>query len=650
LQADGTWGNPRFKGNIQIFDAGFQMANPNGTRKNGPVPPPQNLELPSASAKVDWGPKGLLAALNAVLNKSGKIEAKVTSSEPARLAFPRQGKIDLLWTEINLLALQPFLPEGFFLEGRVDGKLRGAWFPDFRLDMAGGLKVAPGKLIRQGEKGLISARINQADLDFLWAGERAQGNVSLSLADYGSLKGTFLLPLPARPPLRFDPAGPVQVSLQGKAQEKGMLSSFFPGMIEETRGNIDLDFSVDGTWSKPNPRGSLLLTNAGAYLPSLGMRIEDLSSRWKLRNGQIQIESLRARSGPGQVEGAGTIWLKRWGIERFEGNLKGEKFQISYLPNLRIQSSPSLQFQGNPKHISVRGEILLPEVDLYEVSAPGVARLSSDVVMIDQASERKPALSMDIQVRVTLGDRIRVKAGGIETRLTGNLDLKISGLKPEELRARGEIHLAEGFFSGYGLSLRIERGRFIYAGGPVDNPELDILALRRSEDLEKLYNVKVGVAIFGSLKNPKVKLYSQPAMKDEEILSYLILARPYDPKQGNLSLLVIGAGGLVKGGSPGVLDKMKGALGIDTVDIQSGTGQTTTGQTGTPQAMMGEVQRSLVTVGKYLTPQLYVSYGYSAFTSEQLLKVRYQISRQWEVETWRGNEMGIDLYYRIDFY
>jgi translocation and assembly module TamB len=165
-----------------------------------------------------------------------------------------------------------------------------------------------------------------------------------------------------------------------------------------------------------------------------------------------------------------------------------------------------------------------------------------------------------------------------------------------------------------------------------------------------MYNIKVGVAIFGNLKNPNVKLYSQPSMRDEEILSYLILGRPYDPKQGNLSLLVIGAGGLVKGGSPGVLDKMKGALGIDTVDIQSGTGQTTTGQTGTPQAMMGEVQRSLVTVGKYLTPQLYVSYGYSAFTSEQLLKVRYQISRQWEVETWRGNEMGIDLYYRIDFY
>jgi translocation and assembly module TamB len=186
-----------------------------------------------------------------------------------------------------LLVLQPLLPEGLLLEGQVSGKIKGAWLPDFRLDMAGGLNVTQGNLTWRGERSLISARINQADLEFLWAGERVKGNISLSLADYGSLKGTFLLPLPARPPFRFDPAGPVQVSLQGKAQEKGLLSALFPGTIEETRGNIDLDFRVDGTWAKPNPRGSLLLTNAGAYLPSLGMRIEDLSSRWKLRNGQI---------------------------------------------------------------------------------------------------------------------------------------------------------------------------------------------------------------------------------------------------------------------------------------------------------------------------------------------------------------------------
>jgi translocation and assembly module TamB len=242
---------------------------------------------------------------------------------------------------------------------------------------------------------------------------------------------------------------------------------------------------------------------------------------------------------------------------------------------------------------------------------------------------------MDIQVGVTLGDQIQVKAGGIDARLTGNVDLNILGLKPEELSARGEVRLTEGFYSGFGLSLRIERGRFIYAGGTMDNPDLDILALRRSEDLEKMYNIKVGVAIFGSLKNPKVKLYSQPVMKDEEILSYLVLGRPYDPKEGNLSLLLMGAGGLLTGDSLSALDRIKSRVGIDTVDIQAGS---------------GEVSRSMVTVGKYLTPQLYVSYGYGVFSEETMLKIRYRISKNWEVETFRGSAMGIDLYYRIDFY
>ena len=635
LNAEGTWSKPQWKGMVQISDAGFQIESPKGERKAGKISSGMNFEVPHAKAAAEWGPRGFLAVLAAMLNQNGRIEGTFTSSETPRPAFPRQGKIDLLWTAFNLTVLQPLLPEGFLLEGEADGKMKGEIWPDFRLDLAGGWKVSRGNLSWKGDKGVINAGINQADLDYIWRGERLQGNVSLSLLDYGSLKGNFRFPLPARIPPRLDPAGPLRVSLQGQAQEKGLLAAFFPGMVEETRGNMDLDFKAEGTWEQPSLQGTLQLTNARVQVPALGIRVEDLSSRWKLRNERIQVESLRARSGPGYVEGTGTIWLKRWGMDRFEGNLRGEKFQTFYLPNLRIQSSPRLEFQGTPQKITVRGEILLPEAHIYEVSAPGVARTSSDVVMIDQPPDRKPSLSMDIQVRVILGDQFQVKTGGIDSRLAGNVDLKILGLKPEDATARGEIRLTQGTYSGYGLGLRIDRGRFIYSGGPVDNPDLDILALRRAEDLETMYNIKVGVAIFGNLKKPNVKLYSQPAMADEQILSYLLLGRPYDPKEGNLSLLVAGAGGLLAGDSPGVVGQLKSQLGIDTVDIQSGG---------------GDLTRSMVTIGKYLTPKLYLSYGYSAFSDEQLLRIRYRISKSWEVETWRGNEMGIDLYYRIDFY
>jgi translocation and assembly module TamB len=635
LNAEGTWSKPQWKGTAQVSKAGFQLDSPKGERKDGKLSPGMNFEVPYAKATAEWDSRGLVSALAVMLNQKGRIEGTFTSSGPPRLALPGEGKIDLLWAAFDLAALEPLLPAGFLLEGQAEGKLKGALLPDFRLDLAGGLKLSRGKLVWKGEKGVISAGINQADVDFLWRGESLQGRVSLALLDFGSLKGVFRFPLPARIPLEPDPAGPLQASLQGQAQEKGLLSALFPGMVEETRGNIDLDLKAQGTWAQPDFQGSLQLSNAGASIPSLGILAQDLSSRLRFRNEQVQVESLRVRSGSGYLEGTGTIWLKRWGMERFEGNLKGEKFQTFYLPSMRIQSSPKLQFQGTPSHLAVRGEILLPEVHIYDVSAPGVAKTSSDIVMVDEPTAGESRFTMDIQVRVILGDQIQVKAGAIDARLAGNLDLKILGQKPEEVTARGEIRLTQGFYSGYGLSLRIDRGRFIYSGGPIDNPGLDILALRRADDLEKMHNIKVGVAIFGNLKHPNVKLYSQPVMKDEEILSYLILGQPYDPQKGNLALLVAGAGGLLAGDSLSVVDKWKSQLGIDTVDIQSGG---------------ADMSRSMVTVGKYLTPQLFISYGYSVFSEEYLLKLRYRISKSWEVETWRGNQTGVDLYYRIDFY
>jgi len=58
-----------------------------------------------------------------------------------------------------------------------------------------------------------------------------------------------------------------------------------------------------------------------------------------------------------------------------------------------------------------------------------------------------------------------------------------------------------------------------------------------------------------------------------------------------------------------------------------------------------------VTVGKYLTPELYLSFGYSLFTGESLIKARYKLSRNWEVESASGaTSIGADLFYRMEFH
>ena len=57
----------------------------------------------------------------------------------------------------------------------------------------------------------------------------------------------------------------------------------------------------------------------------------------------------------------------------------------------------------------------------------------------------------------------------------------------------------------------------------------------------------------------------------------------------------------------------------------------------------------MLTVGKYLTPQLYFSYGRSLFTGGNLFRLRYDLFKQWQIETQTGSESGVDLYYKIEF-
>ena len=58
----------------------------------------------------------------------------------------------------------------------------------------------------------------------------------------------------------------------------------------------------------------------------------------------------------------------------------------------------------------------------------------------------------------------------------------------------------------------------------------------------------------------------------------------------------------------------------------------------------------MLQVGKYLTPKLYFSYGWSLFNDSHVFRVRYNITRQWEIETSTGTDAtGGDIFYRIEF-
>jgi len=603
------------------------------------------IDVKEASGKLEWNESGLTGLAQADLGSAGRLNARLTSPDPARPGLPDRGEFRFSADHVEAALIRQWFPQPLSMTGVVSCTAAGRLLPGLRLDASGELRLSQGAFFLQDKKGIVTAQAEKAQLRWTLREKTLSGDLYLLLTNHGSLKAEFRLPVDASLPVVLDAEGPVQLAARADLRERGLLSALFPGLIQESRGRLALNCSADGTWSAPKIHGTMRVDQAGAYLPSTGIQLSDVTMDAQFEDETVRITSFGAHSGPGRLEGSGTVWLKGRGIDRIDMNLSGERFQVVRLPEMEILATPSLTFKGAPKNLQVRGSITIPELLIRGTETKAVARPSKDVVKVDESRAKKGdhVLPLDLQVRVILGDRAFIKAEGVDARLEGDVLLMASNL--DAINAKGEIRLRDGTYSTRGARLAITRGRVIFGGGPADQPNLDVLALRTVEErtdragqtLGKFREVKAGVIVTGTPLAPLVRLYSEPSMPDADILSYIVLGQPMSSGDAAKSaLLAATAEALLSGGgSESTLSQLRRQFGPDTVDMKSKTAGGTT--------------QSIVTVGKYLQPKLYVSYGRSLFSEEYYVTLRYTLSKSWEVESKAGAQTGANLFYRIEF-
>lgn len=587
------------------------------------------LEVQRARLALEAGEGGTRASLEAVLGGGGTVTGSFLAGEPATAGIPQHGTLQVSWQSVDLALVSPWFPQGVTLSGTLSGQAEGEMLAGGKFDVRGEVRAGEAKLLWNAQGKAIEAPLRSAEMRWSWREDAARGEFSLSLEEYGRARGNFRLPLPAKLPLGMQPKGEVSAALSAAFREKGLLHALFPGMVQETSGAIGLELRVGGTWELPDLEGTMTLAEAGAYLPAAGIHLSRLEAKGTLSGREIRIETLKARSGEGSIEATATVLLADWKLAGYRATLKGENVRTVDLPELRMVASPDLRIEGTTERLQVRGELAIPELLVYGRQTPPPVRRSDDVVIVDagEAAGEEPPLSLDIQVKVVLGKHVLVKAEGIDARLEGAVTIRS---EPENgFTAQGEIRVADGRYSTHGVRLQITRGRLLFAGGPVERPALDILATRKAGD------VTAGVQVTGTPRQPLVKLYSEPSMPDTDVLSYIVLGRPLGQQGEQADALMLAAGALLPMAESAVLrDRLSRHFGIDVLEVRTGE-----------DAEAG----SAITVGKYLNPKLYVSYGRSIFTGVSEVTVRYDFLKRWQIESQFGEESGIDLFYKIEF-
>lgn len=568
------------------------------------------------------------------------------------LALPAGGALDLAWWDLDPAWAQPWLPEGIAVEGRFGGKAHAKVQGDRTFNVEGETELAQGRVRGRSPEGEVEAVLGKTTLGWNWSGAVLQGQLDLALADHGFLKGSFKVPLEARLPLVMDGNGALQGTLKGRLQEKGLLGAHLPAFAQETQGNLEVDLQLQGTPRMPALSGRVALSGAGAYLPSAGIQVRDVRFTALLEKDLIRLKDLHVASGAGALNGEAEFHLQGSTLVSWKGTLKGKDFQAVAFPELDVLASPTLAFEGTSSRLQVRGEVLLPRMKVEGPLTHGLQAPSPDVRVLGRTVvEPKPfPLALDAQIRVRFGDHVLVSTEQIDARLGGELMLIFTD--PTEIRSQGEIHIIQGRFHTYGVDLNITRGRLFYASGPLGEPTLDVLAVRQ------VGQVRAGVTVSGPMTAPTTALYSDPDMPDEDKLSYIVLGHALRTDSGaGMDLMTQAASVLISKGQSAVLqDRIKTRLGLSTLDIRTTPGadpglmgykpmvassSTVSSESSAADAMM--------TLGKFLTPRLYASYGRSLFTGGNLFLLRFDLGRNWQLEAQTGTESGVDLFYKLEF-
>jgi len=482
----------------------------------------------------------------------------------------------------------------------LQGKLQaGAWEFTGQLDLEGA-SDEPANLGLEGNVNLVLGISEGQDLN---------GNM---LADFGSLS---------------------------------WLQALVPA-LSATTGQLDASLGIAGSIQAPEVTGSLNLQRAGTTIDALGITLTGLNATVSSTDSALIGLNASARSGEGEFTLNARL-TDPFSIGReLTAELAGSNFQLADIPDLKLAISPDISFQIDADAIRFDGEVVVPLMNL-ELSElpPSAVDISRDVIILSYpednpelarsiAAEQASLFSIPIigEVDLSLGEDVSFIGFGMDARLGGSLNIRQQANGSN--LTYGELSVLSGGYELYGQRLTLERGKILFLGA-YDNPAVDIRATRRTEDVPGLAeDITAGVIMNGTIKKLSSQLFSTPVLPENDILAIIVTGKPLSAASGqqdsNAILGSVARLGLDKG--QGFTNQIRDGLGLDTLEVTN----------------TRDINNSALTVGKYLTPQIFVRYGIGLFDNQSTVAVDYSVTNNIKLQAESGEYQSVDITYTIE--
>jgi translocation and assembly module TamB len=516
--------------------------------------------------------------------------------------WPRPG-LEVEGRDVPLALVAPWLPE------RSDKRpwaLHGAFALDARVQPAGDAWRGTLRLTSP-DGGMRNSQRSRNDLvdyrnlvlDARFDAQRIDATLAALVNDDGHLQ--------ARLATGWDAYAPLAGEIALDTDELTWMELFSPDIVDPT-GKLAGRVTLGGTRAAPTIGGSAHLTQFATELPALAIAPHD---------GDVRLDAMpdgTARIVGTMVSGDGALRVD--GTLGWQGddtplvlNVSGRNVLVSDTRDLHAVVDPDVVVRYAAKQpLQVAGTVTVPEARIDLERLDRGASISDDVVVLDPENpEEGLATPLQLDLTLAMGDNVKLNGFGLDGTLAGKL--RVLSRPGQEMTGNGALDVG-GRYTAYGQKLSITRGRLLWQNGPIDDPMLDIRAEREVGD------VTAGIAVTGRASRPKAEVWSDPAMDQSEALAYLTLGRSLATLSGDESRQLDAASAALSAGSSLLASQVGARIGLDDAGVTQS------------RALGG----SVLGVGKYLSPKLYVGYGVSLLGTGQVLTLKYLLRKGFDIE------------------
>jgi len=532
------------------------------------------------------------------------------------------GKVNLSLTDFNLNQLSPLLEQQANLEGLIELEAKASWQPNLAPKIDATLSSSKGLIQVASEQGDFISHYQQLLLKLTANHQHNKLRFSVNSPEIGGLT------LEATAP-RLKPDAPLKGNLTLSQINLAAFKQLMPD-IETLTGLINTKTTIAGTLEAPLLYGDIKLTNGHITGVALPAQIEKLTTNIALAGNKAEIDSaFMLGEGAGKVTGQ-----VQWQPELTGAlTVSGTGLTVDPTRDISLTFSPDIKINYTKELLAVDGVVTVDKGKVKINKLPQSAvTLSDDVVIISDIPPEEPTnkLALGLDVEVLINENFDIDAFGLTSSLSGKLKLAQSRQNP--LTGHGELNLIDAKYKAMGQHLDIRRGKMLFTGA-LNQPFLDIEAIREPQLTQD--EVIAGINITGSAKRPSLTIFSEPAMSQQEAISYLLRGRRINSEDSttgeNMLIGMLLSSGIE--GSGDLVNDIGNTLGVSDMSVNT----------------KGSGDDTAVEVSGYIAPNVELRYAVGVFDSQPELTIRYQLMPQLFVDIIKGTDEALDLLYLFDF-